>query len=578
MTTTVGLARSRRLVVRTLVATFGAIALVLGAVFVTVTVDTRARVTRSVADNLEAGQRAFATVERRRQGDTIAQAAALAESPTLKAALDTYQAELRFASAPVAATLRATVQREVDKLSGRAAGDALVVVDSAGRVIASGGRSSAAWHPGSVAAVDDGTEPADRVSERASGPFRVVSVPLVFGESRIGALLVATALDTAYAREMKDLSRADIAVVIEGRVIATTLEGSVREAFAAATASVPEHGVVKLSEQDYAVRRLFRVGHADFIAAASISEVASAEHLDALRALAFIALGALVLSALASLWLARSLAGPINTLSLQLKEMAAARSFSRRLPPSGSSEELDTLTDTFNDLMTSLQTAEAQTELAYLGVIKALAAALDARDAYTAGHSERVSALSVMIGEQLRLPAEELEVLRLGALLHDIGKIGVRDRVLTKTGPLTDEEFEIIKSHPTLGAHILRQVPFLSAHIPIVELHHEQPDGRGYPHGMVGELIPLHARIVRVADAFDAMTSARAYRPAQSANFAVDELRRHRGSQFDPEVVDAFLSAWSSVRRSHSRSGLAAIEASTRRPLHTVTLDRAVGE
>ena len=563
---------------RTMVATFGAIALVLGAVFVTVTMDTRTRVTRRVTDTLEAGQRAFATVERRRQEETISQAAALAESPTLKAALDTYQAELRFAPAALAADLRATVQREVDKLAVRTAGDALVVVDGAGRVIASGGRLASAWHPGSAAVVDEGTEPADRVSERSSGPFRVVSVPLVFGESRIGTLLVATALDTAYARELKDLSRAEIAVVIEGRVIATTLDGSLGDAFAGATATLPEQGIVRLSEEQFAVRRLFRVGDADFIAAASIDQIASAEHRDALRALALIAVGALVLSALASLWLARSLAGPINTLSLELKDMAAARSFTRRLPASGSSEELDALTDTFNELMTSLQTAEAQTELAYLGVIKALAAALDARDAYTAGHSERVSALSVMIGEQLGLSAEELEVLRLGALLHDIGKIGVRDRVLTKTGPLTDEEFEIIKSHPTLGAHILRQVPFLSPHIPIVELHHEQPDGRGYPHGMVGEAIPLHARIVRVADAFDAMTSARAYRPAQSSSFAVDELRRHRGSQFDPEVVDAFLNAWTSVRRSHSRSGLAAIEASTRQPVHTIVLDRAVGE
>ena len=134
-------------------------------------------------------------------------------------------------------------------------------------------------------------------------------------------------------------------------------------------------------------------------------------------------------------------------------------------------------------MVTSLQAAEAQTELAYVGAIKALAAALDARDAYTAGHSERVSALSVIIGRQMGLDQPQLDVLRLGALLHDIGKIGVADRVLQKNGPLTQEEFEIIKTHPTLGAHILRQIPFLSAHIPIVELHHERPDGRGYPQG-----------------------------------------------------------------------------------------------
>ncbi len=198
-------------------------------------------------------------------------------------------------------------------------------------------------------------------------------------------------------------------------------------------------------------------------------------------------------------------------------------------------------------MVTSLQAAEAQTELAYVGAIKALAAALDARDAYTAGHSERVSALSVIIGRQMGLDQPQLDVLRLGALLHDIGKIGVADRVLQKNGPLTQEEFEIIKTHPALGAHILREIPFLSAHIPIVELHHERPDGRGYPRALLGHATPILARIVHVADAFDAMTTARAYRPAQTSTHAISELWRYAGSQFDAEVVEAFVAAWSAM-------------------------------
>jgi HD-GYP domain-containing protein (c-di-GMP phosphodiesterase class II) len=123
----------------------------------------------------------------------------------------------------------------------------------------------------------------------------------------------------------------------------------------------------------------------------------------------------------------------------------------------------------------------------------------------------------------------------------------VADRVLQKNGPLAQDEFEIIKTHPTLGAHILRQVPFLSAHIPIVELHHERPDGRGYPHGLLGYATPLLARIVHVADAFDAMTSARAYRPSQTTSHAIAELWRYAGSQFDTEVVEAFVAAWSAM-------------------------------
>jgi HD-GYP domain-containing protein (c-di-GMP phosphodiesterase class II) len=130
-----------------------------------------------------------------------------------------------------------------------------------------------------------------------------------------------------------------------------------------------------------------------------------------------------------------------------------------------------------------------------------------------------------------------------GALLHDIGKIGISDAVLRKPAPLTPAEFEQIKRHPALGARILRQVPFLAPHLSIVELHHERPDGQGYPFGLRGTDIPLAARIVHVADAFDAMTSARAYRPARRALEAIAELQRHSGTHFDPASVDALIAA-----------------------------------
>jgi putative nucleotidyltransferase with HDIG domain len=139
----------------------------------------------------------------------------------------------------------------------------------------------------------------------------------------------------------------------------------------------------------------------------------------------------------------------------------------------------------------------------------------------------------------MQLPEEDIEVLRLGALLHDIGKIGISDAVLRKPGTLTDEEFEQIKLHPTLGARILRPLNFLAEHLAIVELHHEQPDGRGYPHGLKNDETPLFARIVHVADAYDAMTTARAYRPGRPATEAMAELWLHAGTGFDLEVVKA---------------------------------------
>ena len=258
-----------------------------------------------------------------------------------------------------------------------------------------------------------------------------------------------------------------------------------------------------------------------------------------MTALAETAIGILALALLASVWLARTLTHPINHFADVIAAMTTNRDYTKAIESTGTSRELDALAKAFNDLMRGLVSAEAETRSAYLGAIRALAAALDARDPYTAGHSERVSALSVLIARQMNLGDAQVDVIRLGALLHDVGKIGVRDEVLRKPGPLTSEEFEEIKRHPTLGARILRPVPFLAAHLPIVELHHEQPDGKGYPFGLRADDIPLDARIVHVADAFDAMTSARAYRPARAASAALAELQRCVDTQFDAAVVEA---------------------------------------
>ncbi len=573
--------RPPRLVVRTLIATFCAIAVVLGAVFFTLTIETRLRVKAEVAANLDASQRAFALLESRRQQEAQRQAQNFADSPTLKAALDTYQTETRRSASGDTADLVATVQREVEKLSKRVSADAVVVAVPGRRgnsdvwdVLASGGARSAAWPRGTRMPGDGDAAAADSVVAMPAGTFRVVSAMVDLQGVSIGRLLLATSLDDRYARDLSALSRARTAVIVNGRVIATDLDPE-RKAALAALGTLPSQGIVQLGADQQAVRQLFRSGNAGFYAVDSISAAAEQATTAASEAILVIALGALGLGAVVSLWLARIVARPIDHLSQELRRMTSAREFSRRLPLSRSSQELDALTGTFNEMMTSLVVAESETEAAYVAAIKALAAALDARDPYTSGHSERVSALSVMVGRHMTLADDEIEVLRLGALLHDIGKIGIRDRVLSKRGPLTDEEFEIIKTHPTVGANILRHVPFLTRHMPIVELHHEQPDGRGYPHGLFGHATPLLARIVHVADAFDAMTSARAYRPAQGESHALAELTRHRGTQFDPEVVDAFMAAWRAQGGSGADAELAPIMASARTAHIPIAADRA---
>ncbi len=178
----------------------------------------------------------------------------------------------------------------------------------------------------------------------------------------------------------------------------------------------------------------------------------------------------------------------------------------------------------------------------YLETIRALAAAIDAKDPYTKGHSERVAQMAVALARELDLPEREVDDLEYAALLHDIGKIGVDESILGKDDGLTDEEFEKIKTHTAVGAKIIKPVEFLKKTYKAVYHHHERFNGNGYPDGIKGEDIPLFARIIAVADAYDAMGSDRPYRKKLSKDKIMKELKDQSGKQFDPEVVKALIS------------------------------------
>jgi putative nucleotidyltransferase with HDIG domain len=178
---------------------------------------------------------------------------------------------------------------------------------------------------------------------------------------------------------------------------------------------------------------------------------------------------------------------------------------------------------------------------AFYGMLRALSAAVDAKDPYTRGHSERVAMLAAMIAEALGQPKEQVERIRVAGIVHDIGKIGVPEHILTKPDRLTDEEFAIIKTHPEVGYSILESVHELVDVMPAVLHHHERWDGKGYPHGLAGLKIPEIARILGVADAFDAMSSTRAYRQGMSTDRALEQIRLGSGTQFDPRIAEAFL-------------------------------------
>lgn len=183
---------------------------------------------------------------------------------------------------------------------------------------------------------------------------------------------------------------------------------------------------------------------------------------------------------------------------------------------------------------------QAQQDL-FVGTIQAITAALDAKDRYTRGHSERVAFIASQIAMHSGLDAERCQRVHVAGLVHDVGKIGVPEAVLTKRGRLTDEEFGLIKLHPTIGHTILKGIPLLADVNPAVLHHHERIDGRGYPHGLKGEEIPLFARMISVADTFDAMSSDRSYRPAMPREKVLAELHRSAGTQLDPALVEAFM-------------------------------------
>ena len=184
-----------------------------------------------------------------------------------------------------------------------------------------------------------------------------------------------------------------------------------------------------------------------------------------------------------------------------------------------------------------------RSKVANLQTVQVLAETIEAKDHYTQGHCERVRILAVRLARQLDFPQSSIEALEFAALLHDIGKIGIPERILNKEGPLDPEELEIIKMHPLIGAQILSIVEFFTPAINGVRHHHERWDGKGYPDKVAGENIDPIAQIITLADTFDAMAQSRPYRKALPMDAILDEIRRERGRQFAPKVVDAFFEA-----------------------------------
>ena len=264
------------------------------------------------------------------------------------------------------------------------------------------------------------------------------------------------------------------------------------------------------------------------------------------RSARLLALLAVLLSVGVSIFAARRITNPLHILTESSRALARG-DFSQRVLLR-SRTEIGELAQTFNTMseelerfIEDLKRAADENRALFMGSIQMLAGAVDEKDPYTRGHSDRVTRYSLLIAKEMKLPSSFLEILQVSAQLHDVGKIGIEDHILKKPGALTEEEFEVMKTHTTKGANILRPVTQLAEMLPGIELHHEALDGRGYPYGLQGDQIPLLARVIAVADTFDALTTNRPYQQAHTPEQALEIIKNLAGKRLDPAPVAALL-------------------------------------
>ena len=267
------------------------------------------------------------------------------------------------------------------------------------------------------------------------------------------------------------------------------------------------------------------------------------------RTARLLALAAVLLSIFVSIFAARRITNPLEILTQSSRALARG-DFSKRVHL-WSRTEIGELAQTFNTMseelerfVEDLKRAADENRALFMGSIQMLAGAVDEKDPYTRGHSDRVTRYSMMIAKEMKLPPAFMETLQISAQLHDVGKIGIEDHILKKPGALTAEEFEVMKTHTTKGANILRPVTQLAEMLPGIELHHEALDGRGYPYGLQGDQIPLLARVIAVADTFDALTTNRPYQQAHTPDQALQIIQNLAGKRLDPDAVKALLAVY----------------------------------
>jgi HD-GYP domain-containing protein (c-di-GMP phosphodiesterase class II) len=453
------------------------------------------------------------------------------ENPSLKAGLQLLLAQRRNKEA------RLTVEDQLKEICQTLHFDYLLASDTDNRVLAG------VYREGNMLPsmdVEHTQAPTNGILDFSSGTtFQVTSIFINQGDENIGRLVLG---------ERFDINTFTVRAVLvhEGKVVKSNLSPVIRprEVEAEMASCHQEECELQLQGETYITLPRDSIDFGGGFKLYTLQNVDSANGpVQSILKQVFMLAGvgcilvALVFSMASSRTIVQPLAGVVAT----LHESEKTGLLPQFQPQRATILEIRELAESFNRAGASIREAREKLQRAYVEFIGSLAGALDARDPYTAGHSRRVSEYSCNVAVALSVPAPQIEEIRVGALLHDLGKVGISDNVLRKPGRLSAEEFALLKQHPVIGRRILEGVAGFQMYLPVVELHHENWDGTGYPLGLRAEDVPLGARIVHVADAYDAMTSDRPYRPGFSHEHAIAELLKFSGTQFDPAIVAAFV-------------------------------------
>lgn len=441
-------------------------------------------------------------------------------------------------SNPDSDSARRTVEDQLSELCEHMGFDFLIVSGPQGKPLAGVARQNAAGTPGQLAPIS--TANLDTIKAGLllldGRTFQVATVPLDQDDENIGALAVGEYFGFSEFTRPAVLLRG-------GKAIASNLDDIPFGELNAALAGCSDQSECNLRLKGsnwislpvqsygggYALRSLENVDKAS---------VAIQSRLQ--RLFVTLAVVVVLVALLSAVLVSRSIVDPIAALVAHLHKAGHTGVLPEFHGPPSAILEIRELAENYNRAAVSVKEAGANLSAAYLEFIGSLASALDARDPYTSGHSLRVSQYSCATAAAMHMAPADLERIRIGALLHDIGKIGIADGVLQKQGVLTDDEWELVKQHPTIGRRILEGVRGFAPYLPAVELHHENWNGSGYPKGQKGMETPIDARIIHVSDAYDAMTTNRSYRKGISHERAIAILIENAGIQFDPEIVQVF--------------------------------------